>query len=58
LGQQFALTEAGYITVRLLQKFDKLDGSAMGDAPIDWYLTLTGRPKDGVKLRLRATAGQ
>lgn len=52
LGQQFALTEAGYITVRLLQRFDKIDGSAMENLPMHWYLTLTGRPKYGVKLRL------
>lgn len=24
LGQQFALTEAGYVTTRLIQKFDRL----------------------------------
>jgi hypothetical protein len=57
LGQQFALTQAAYVTVRLLQNFDKLDGSAhMGDIN-RWLLTLTGRPKDGTKLRLhKATA--
>lgn len=54
LGQQFALTEAGYVTVRLLQRFDKIDGSAMAGVPDDWYLHLTGRPMHGVKLRLRA----
>jgi cytochrome P450 len=54
LGQQFALTEAGYVTVRLLQKFDKIDGSAMRGLPVDWYLTLTGRPKYGVSVRLHA----
>jgi cytochrome P450 len=56
LGQQFALTEAGYVTVRLLQRFDKLDGSAMTELPVDWFLTLTGRPKYGVKLRFHAAA--
>jgi cytochrome P450 len=54
LGQQFALTEAGYVAVRLLQKFDRIDGSAMTGVPGHWYLTLTGRPKYGVKLRLHA----
>jgi cytochrome P450 len=54
LGQQFALTEAGYVTVRLLQRFDKLDATAMEGLPIDWYLTLTGRPKYGAKLRMHA----
>jgi len=52
LGQQFALTEAGYVTVRLLQRFDKIDGSAMNGLDLDWNLALTGRPMYGVKLRL------
>lgn len=54
LGQQFALTEAGYVTVRLLQRFDQFDGSAMDGLPHGWDLTLTGRPKYGVKLRMHA----
>jgi cytochrome P450 len=58
LGQQFALTEAGYVVVRLLQKFDKLDGSAMAGFKDDWYTTLTGRPMHGVKLRLHAAADE
>ncbi|RDW58480.1 hypothetical protein BP5796_12410 [Coleophoma crateriformis] len=57
LGQQFALTEAGYIVVRLLQRFDKLDGSAMEGLDYDWNLTLTGRPKHGVNLRFHAADG-
>ena len=52
LGQQFALTEAGYITARMLQKYDQIDGSAHVGKEIDWFLTLTGRPLDGVKVRL------
>ena len=28
IGQQFALTEASYVTVRLLQKFDQIEGNA------------------------------
>jgi hypothetical protein len=54
LGQQFALTKAAYVTVRLLQRFDKLDGSSVPPVPIKWAVTLTGKPKDGVKLRLHA----
>ncbi|KAK5198854.1 hypothetical protein LTR99_007794 [Exophiala xenobiotica] len=54
LGQQFALTKAAYVTVRLLQRFDKLDGSSVPPGPIKWAVTLTGKPKDGVKLRLHA----
>jgi len=56
LGQQFALTEAGYIVVRLLQRFDGIDGSAMAGLPVDWFLTLTGRPKHGVNVRLHAAS--
>ena len=56
LGQQFALTEAGYVVVRLLQRFDKLDNSAMAGLKDDWYLTLTGRPLHGVKLRFHEAA--
>jgi hypothetical protein len=52
LGQQFALTEAGYVIVRLLQRFDKIDGRAMAELPIHWILTVTGRPKYGVNVRL------
>lgn len=54
LGQQFALTEAGYVTVRFLQRFDQIDGAAMDGLPPAWFLTLTGRPKHGVKLRMHA----
>jgi cytochrome P450 len=52
LGQQFALIEAGYVTVRLLQRFDAIDGSAMDGLADDWFLTLTGRPKHGVSVRM------
>jgi cytochrome P450 len=56
LGQQFALTKAAYVTVRLLQRFDKLDGSSVPPGPIKWAVTLTGKPKDGVRLRLHVAA--
>ena len=56
LGQQFALTEAAYVTVRLLQQFDKLDGSAHTGDVNKWLVTLTGRPQNGVKLRLHKAA--
>ncbi|OAP57574.1 hypothetical protein AYL99_08312 [Fonsecaea erecta] len=56
LGQQFALTKAAYVTVRLLQRFDQLDGSNLSPGPIKWAVTLTGKPKDGVRLRLHAAA--
>lgn len=58
LGQQFALTKAGYVVVRLLQQFDKLEGVAETLEPVKLSLSLTGRPKNGVKVRLHAAAGE
>lgn len=52
IGQQFALTEAGYVTVRLLQRFDELDGQYL--PPLRNGLTLTTCPADGVNIRLHA----
>jgi len=51
LGQQFALTEAGYIIVRMLQRFDKIDPAGVVNRPKKWVVTLTGRPADGVHMR-------
>lgn len=42
--------------MRLLQRFDGIDGSAMAGLPVDWFLTLTGRPKHGVNVRLHAAS--
>jgi cytochrome P450 len=50
IGQQFALTEIGYVLVRMLQRIDALDGSGAG--PVKHGLTLTNCPADGVKVRL------
>jgi cytochrome P450 len=58
LGQQFALTEAGYVAVRLLQSFDKFEALEQIGTEVAWNLTLTGRPRDGVKLRLHAASEQ
>jgi len=55
IGQQFALTEAGYVTVRLLQKFDQIDGSAISKQ-VRHGLTLTTCPADGVNVRLHEAA--
>ncbi len=52
IGQQFALTEAGYVTVRLLQRFDGMDGVGKLDGPVLHGLTLTSCPGNGVKVRL------
>ncbi|KAI9699862.1 MAG: hypothetical protein M1820_007037 [Bogoriella megaspora] len=55
LGQQLALTEAGYVTVRLLQRFEKLEAGsneALGDL-VRQNATLTSCPNDGVWLRMK-----
>ncbi|KAJ5133517.1 hypothetical protein N7526_004882 [Penicillium atrosanguineum] len=51
IGQQFALTEAGYVLVRLLQRFDQIE-DINADQPIRWGLTLTSCPKDLVTVRM------
>ncbi|KAF2707357.1 cytochrome P450 52A12 [Pleomassaria siparia CBS 279.74] len=61
IGQQFALTEAGYVVVRLCQKFDKLEdvGNSWESVEKGGYgfirqdASLTNCPADGVKVRLR-----
>jgi len=40
LGQQFAITEASYVTIRLLQRFDKMDNLET-DPVVRHNLTLT-----------------
>ncbi|KAF2138891.1 uncharacterized protein K452DRAFT_233513 [Aplosporella prunicola CBS 121167] len=53
VGQQFALTEASYVTVRLLQRFDKME-SLEKDAVVGHNLTLINCIANGVKVRLHA----
>lgn len=55
IGQQFALTEAAYVVVRLLQKFDKIEAvpGELEDPVITSNLTLTSCPGRPVTLRLR-----
>ncbi|EMD00115.1 hypothetical protein BAUCODRAFT_63612 [Baudoinia panamericana UAMH 10762] len=54
IGQQFALTEASYVTVRLLQRFDAIQPGQheLEDEPMRSALTLTNSPARGVMLRL------
>jgi len=54
IGQQFALTEAGYVVVRLLQRFEAMDG----EVPARYMhgVTLTSCPADGVTVRLKEAA--
>jgi cytochrome P450 len=54
IGQQFALTEASYVTVRLLQRFDRIVGSAheLSENPIRSGLAITNAPARKVTLRM------
>lgn len=58
IGQQFALTEVAYVIVRLLQKFDAINGSALpeGRLPCDWKLV--DKAAGGVNIRLHSANGQ
>ncbi|OJJ46554.1 hypothetical protein ASPZODRAFT_132621 [Penicilliopsis zonata CBS 506.65] len=51
IGQQFALTEAGYVLVRLLQRFDSIEDVAP-QRRIRYNLTLTSCPADPVTVRM------
>jgi cytochrome P450 len=61
IGQQFALTEAGYAIVRLVQRFETIEGVGNSWEPkerggtgyIRNALSLTTCPADGVKLRMK-----
>lgn len=51
IGQQFALTEAGYTTVRIVQEFQQLE--SRDSMPFTESLTLTMASKNGAKVALR-----
>ncbi|KAE8151466.1 cytochrome P450 [Aspergillus avenaceus] len=51
IGQQFALTEAAYVLVRLLQRFDAIEDVFPG-REMKWDLTLNSCPADKVTVRL------
>lgn len=51
VGQQYALTEAGYVTVRLAQQFAVLESRDPG--PWEENLTLTLCSRNGTKVSLR-----
>ncbi|KAJ5549648.1 n-alkane-inducible cytochrome P450 [Penicillium frequentans] len=60
IGQQFALTEAGYTIVRILQEFERLESRDL--EPFKEHLTLTLASKNGTKVALipaqtRSSAG-
>jgi cytochrome P450 len=44
IGQQFALTEVGYVLTRLVQKFDKIENCDESNVPIHQY-SVTSAPK-------------
>ena len=49
--EQFALTEISYVTVRLLQRFDKMEDMETERA-IKYQLAITMRSAQGVKVKL------
>lgn len=51
IGQQFALTEASFVTVRLLQRYDKIENMET-DHIVRHNLTLTDCSGNGVKVRM------
>jgi hypothetical protein len=59
--KQFALTEAGYVLVRLAQRFEEIVGVGNsweskqngGQGYFRTKLSLTASPADGVKVRMR-----
>jgi cytochrome P450 len=61
IGQQFALTEAGYVITRLAQRFETIEGvgnswedEAKGGMGYTRHaVSLTGCPADGVKVRMK-----
>lgn len=54
IGQQFALTEASYVVVRLLQRFDAIEAAeGQFEKVIRSNLTLTSCPANPVTLKLR-----
>ncbi|KAE8135207.1 cytochrome P450 [Aspergillus pseudotamarii] len=53
IGQQLALTEAGYVLVRLIQRFDGMQ-DVNAEKEIKQNVTLTSAPAQGVTVRLHA----
>ena len=54
IGQQFALNEAGYVTARILQRFDMIRDMAT-DPVVKHELKLTDSSANGVKVKLHAS---
>ncbi|KAI1269457.1 cytochrome P450 [Xylariaceae sp. FL1019] len=56
IGQQFALTEANYVIVRLMQRYDRMESLMGKDEAVKHNLHLTDSIGNGVKVRLHAAA--
>jgi cytochrome P450 len=52
IGQRFALTEVGYVLVRMVQEFEGLESADKG--PWEEALALTVCSRNGTKVRLTA----
>lgn len=62
IGQQFALTEMGYTIVRLLQRYEGVEGcmggkDGMGDKPV-LKAEIVLQPGDGVRVRFHEGVGE
>lgn len=55
IGQQFALTEAGYTVVRILQQFESIE--SRDDKPFTEMLTLTMSSFYGTQVRMTPVGG-
>ncbi|PLB39435.1 cytochrome P450 [Aspergillus candidus] len=53
IGQQFALTEAGYVLVRLLQRFGAVE-DVFPEREVNYALNLTIAPGENVTVRMKA----
>lgn len=56
LGQQYALTEAGYVVVRMLQEFEAVEWCGRPGSPRKAF-GVTMSPRDGVVMRFRRASG-
>lgn len=55
IGQQFALTEAGYVLARFLQRFDKVE-EVYPERKFTWQLALVSAPGENVTVRFHEAA--
>jgi hypothetical protein len=54
LIEQYALNEASFVIVKLLQRYDKIEALDMG--PLKKGITATLAPADGVKVKMHRAA--